>query len=204
MPEAYEKTRVAVDAVIFTIEKKRLKVLLSTREKEPFKGKKELPGGLLRDDETAEDAMRRKLNVLIGNHDIFVQQFNTFTEPRRDPRERTISIGFVALISQDKAAKLSEWHDCQQLPALAFDHKDIIIKAKKYLKENISSLIVKQFLPAEFPLNLLHDAYETIEETTYDNRNFRKRMTSGGIVEECGKQESGVSHRPAKLFKFKE
>ncbi|MBN1157632.1 NUDIX hydrolase [Candidatus Woesearchaeota archaeon] len=199
----YEKARIAVDAVIFTVQDKSLKVLLHAREKEPFKDKKELPGGLIRGNETAEDTLKRKLQEIIGQQDIFFQQFFSFTEPSRDPRERTISIGFIALVNSENIGHINEWYAFGSLPELAFDHKKIISRAKHYLKENVSSLIVKQFMPKQFPLNKLQEIYELIEEIKYDNRNFRKKMITSGIVEETPDIEKNVSHRPAKLYSFK-
>lgn len=196
----YEKARIAVDAVIFTIHENKLKVLLYKRDKKPYAGKLELPGGLLLHDETAESTLKRKLAEI--HKDIFFQQFYTFTHPSRDPRERTVSIGFIALIDQEKLKGMDVWHDCSRLSGLAFDHKNIIGKASEYLKNNLSFLIVKQFLPEEFPLNKLQQAYEVIEQRKYDNRNFRKKIISSGIVTETDKIETRVSHRPAKLFRF--
>jgi 8-oxo-dGTP diphosphatase len=203
MTEKYEKGWIAVDAVIFTIYDQQLKVLLHEREKEPFKGLMELPGGLLLPNETAEETLKRKLHEITGQHKIFFQQFSTFTTPKRDPRERAVSIGFIALISKEKVKGLEGWHYCSKLPQMAFDHKEIIEQAKKYLKENISARLVKQFMPDEFPLNKLQEIYEIIKEKTYDNRNFRKKMICACKVEETGKMETNVSHRPAKLFRFK-
>jgi 8-oxo-dGTP diphosphatase len=198
----YEYSRIAVDAVIFTIQDNTLKILLHEREKEPFKGKKELPGGLLRPQETADETLKRKLKELLGTQEIFFQQFDTFTEPDRDPRERTISIGFIALVNSKKIENINNWFVCTDLEELAFDHKKIMMKSIKYLKENVNSLIVKQFMPELFPLNQLQEVYEIIEEKKYDNRNFRKKMITSNIVKETAKAEKEVSHRPAKLFKF--
>lgn len=201
----YEKVRVAVDATIFTIKDRKLQILLHTREKEPFSGRKELPGGLLLKDETAETTLKRKLHEVVGHKEIFFQQFGTFTDPKRDPRERTASIAFIALINHERIGNIAgeyEWHDSAKLPSLAFDHKEIIEQAKTHLKENISSIIVKQFLPPLFPLNKLQEAHEIIEGEVQDNRNFRKKMLTTGIVIETKQTETNVSHRPAKLFKF--
>lgn len=198
----YEKARIAVDAVIFTIHDKKLKLLLHKREKEPYKKRQELPGGLLKQNETAEQTLKRKLKEIISYQNIFFQQFFTFTNPSRDPRERTVSIGFIALINEEKIENLKEWYDYPHLPELAFDHKEIIKKARTYLKKNVSSLIAKQFMPNEFALNKLQEAYEVIEGKKYDNRNFRKKLISSGIVIETNKIETNVSHRPAKLYKI--
>ncbi len=195
-------SKVAVDPVILTLHEGRLKILLHTREKEPFKGMKELPGGLLLSSETAEETLKRKLKQLVGRDDLFLKQFHTFTQPDRDPRERTVSIGFVSLISHEKVKNLLHWYDCDTVKDLAFDHKKMIKTARAYLKENMDPSLVKHFMPKLFPLNALQEVYELLEEKEYDNRNFRKKMISSGIVEETNQLEQNVSHRPAKLFKF--
>lgn len=201
--ETYEKAKIAVDAVIFTIHDSRLKVLLRKREKEPYRGMFELYGGLVREDETAEDTLKRKLKDTLGHQDIFFQQFFTFTIPNRDPRDRTVSIGYITLISAEKLTRLEGWHDASKLQGLAFDHLEIIEKAKEYLKSNLGPKMVQQFMPPVFPLNKLQEAYEIIEGKRYDNRNFRKKMLYSEILKDTKKLERDVSHRPAKLFRFK-
>lgn len=200
--ETYEKARIAVDAVIFTIHDSRLKVLLRKREKEPYKGMLELYGGLVREDETSEDTLKRKLKDTLGHQDIFFQQFFTFTSPERDPRDRTVSIGYITLINSDKLTRLEGWYDASKLQRLAFDHLEIIEKAKEYLNSNLGPKMVQQFMPPVFPLNKLQEAYEIIESKKYDNRNFRKKMLYSEILKDTKKLERDVSHRPAKLFRF--
>ena len=196
----YTTARVAVDPVVFTIHNRTLKVLLVQREKDPFKGAYELPGGLLQGNETAEETLARKLQELAGKS-VFFTQFYTFSDPKRDARERTISIGFISLTHELSVAQHYSWHDYQKLPKLAFDHQKIILKARFYLKEHADEL-VRHFMPKLFPLNKLQEVYELIEEKSYDNRNFRKQMITSGLVEETKYLERDVSHRPAKLFKF--
>lgn len=197
----YEKSLVAVDPVIFSISKSQLNVLLKKREKEPFKDKYELPGGLLTVNETAEETLSRKLKETIGETTFFAQ-FQTFTDPKRDTRARTISIGYIALVKEQEA-KQGEWFEIKNLPSTAFDHKNIIIAAYKYLQENLNSQIVRHFLHDKFPLNALQLVHEIIKEEKYDNRNFRKKMIASGVVEETKISEKNVSHRPAKLYSFR-
>jgi len=201
--KVYEMSKIAIDPVIFTIHDSKLKVLLHIREKPPFQGKKELPGGLLLGDERAEQTLKRKLKELVGFDNLFMKQFYTFTHPNRDPRNRIVSIGFVSLINQERVKDIVRWYDYNSLRDLAFDHKIIIDYAFQYLKDNLNSSVVKHFMPKLFPINKLQEVYELIEEKKYDNRNFRKKLINSGIVEETNKLEQGVSHRPAKLFKFK-
>ena len=171
----YETAQIAVDPVILTIADGRLKVLLQRREKQPFKGKFELMGGLLRKNEAAEQTLNRKLREILGETAFFTQ-FHTFTASNRDPRARTISIGFIALVHDEKLQK--NWFSVDNLPELAFDHKAIILKAHRYLQQNMNSEIVRHFLPPKFPLNKLQNVHEVIKNERYDNRNFRKKIIS--------------------------
>lgn len=197
----YENAKISVDPVIFTISENKLKVLLKRREKEPFKGKYELFGGLLKDNESAKQCLKRKLNEVLDTDKFFFQQFHTFTEPKRDPRERIVSIGYIAIIEKSNIKDSSNWFEANKLSELAFDHKKIIERAQMYLKENIS-LFAKHLLPQKFPLNSLQEVYETMLEKKLDNRNFRKQMINSGIVKETKELEKEVSHRPASLYVF--
>ncbi|MDE1873877.1 MAG: NUDIX hydrolase [Candidatus Micrarchaeota archaeon] len=203
MPADYETARVAVDPVVFTVAGKELLVLLNTREKAPFAGRHELPGGLLLKGEEPEAELERKLRRLFNNRNVYFTQFRTFYESSRDPRMRTVSMGYLALVPQEMVSDRSVWFSASKLPPLAFDHAAIIGEARSYLKKNISALIARQLLPARFPLNQLQQVYEAIEGIRYDNRNFRKKMLHEGIVEATSELMSGSSHRPPRLYKFK-
>lgn len=202
MKNAYERSWVAVDAVLFTIERGELLCYLLMREKEPYKGKLELLGGLMLPEETAKQTLARKLAHHLPSQQYFFQQFHTFTALDRDPRERAVSIAYIALVSSRSVTDHKGWYPYSKIKDLAFDHLRILKEAHTFLRENISSLIVKQFMPKYFALNELQVAYEVIEGKTYDNRNFRKKMIQSGIVKETSRQEKEVSHRPATLYRF--
>lgn len=198
----YERSLVAVDPVIFTISDSTLKVLLTRREKDPFKGFYELPGGLLQAKETSDETLARKLKEVLGIKGLFMTQFHTFTDPKRDPRSRTVSIGYIALIGKHQVPISEGWFALSALPALAFDHKEIIVRAHEYLKKNLDSQIVAHFLPSRFPLNSLQLIHEVVTGQRFDNRNFRRKMVVSGVVVQTKERQEGVSHRPANLFKF--
>ena len=86
-----------VDAVLVSKEK----VLLSRRRTEPFKGYWHLPGGIVRKDETLEEALKRIVSIEIGLEDISIdKQIGIFDNPKRDPRGHFITVAF--LISSNK------------------------------------------------------------------------------------------------------
>jgi 8-oxo-dGTP diphosphatase len=202
MPKEYETAKVAADPVIFTIANGSLCVLLNVREKEPYKGRHELPGVLLLRGEDPETAINRKLKSLFDDAEVYFTQFRTFYAPNRDPRTRTVSIGFIALVPAGLIADTKSWFGVSRLPGLAFDHAEIIKEAERFLKKNLNALIAKQFLPDRFPLNQLQHVYETIEGTKYDNRNFRKKIIYDKVVVETKEFLKNQSNRPPRLYRF--
>ena len=67
----YPRAALTVDCVVFGFDEGELKVLLIERALEPFKGKWALPGGLVRVDETLDEAARRELQEEAGLRNVF-------------------------------------------------------------------------------------------------------------------------------------
>jgi len=203
--------KVAVDAVIFGYEpKEKLSILLIKRGVAPYKDQWALPGGLVWDRESLEEAVIRELNEETGVKLDYLEQLYTFGKPDRDPRNRVISITYFGLVKPnhftiraDTDAAEVQWFQIDDLPALAFDHQDILTMAKQRLKSKLSyQPIGFNLLNDEFPFSDLEHLYMTILEQDIDRRNFRKKMLSFGVLEETDKIEKIGSGRPAKLFKF--
>ena len=144
----YPRPAVTVDTVIVAREAKP-RVLLIRRKSEPFAGLWAIPGGFVEPDETLDDAARRELFEETGvdlrsdKAGGRLHQLHTFGAPGRDPRGRTISVVYLALIDEaklrpragDDAAEVG-WFSLQRPPRLAFDHQEILACARRYLKEN--------------------------------------------------------------------
>lgn len=203
--------KVAVDAVVFGYESKNnLSVLLIKRGIEPFKDQWALPGGLVLNDESLEEAVERELKEETGITIDYLEQLYTFGKPGRDPRNRVVAVTYFALvkpnhfnIKADTDAADVQWFNLKELPKLAFDHQLVLDTAKERLKSKLSyQPIGFDLLNDEFPFSDLEHLYMTILEKEIDRRNFRKKMLSFGIIEETDKIEKIGSGRPAKLFKF--
>ena len=94
----YPHPAVTTDCVIFGFDGERLQVLLIERGIEPFKGKWAFPGGFIKMDESAEEGALRELREETGLDNAYIEQFHTFSDPNRDPRERVITIAYLALV----------------------------------------------------------------------------------------------------------
>ena len=83
-------------------------------------------------DETTEQCAIRELEEETGLRLSDVHQIGAYSKVDRDPRGRTITVAYLAIIDepiavtgQDDAAK-AEWWPLSDLPHLAFDHYDIM------------------------------------------------------------------------------
>ena len=211
MPYTYEYPHpaVATDIVIFTIRQDELKVLLIKRAMPPFQGQWALPGGFVNLQESLEEGARRELEEETGVQGVYLEQLYTFGAPDRDPRERVITVAYYALIPSDKinirAASDAEgvsWFGMDEIPALAFDHDEILNAAHERLAAKLDySTIAFQFMPKAFTLTELQRVYELIQRQPIDKRNFRKRILGLDRIEETGEESREGAHRPAKLYR---
>ncbi len=200
---------VTTDVVVFTIRDERLLVLLVKRRNPPFAGCWALPGGFVNIDEDLEACALRELQEETGISGVFLEQLYTFGAPDRDPRERVITVTYYALVPHahiriEAASDASEatWFDCTELPALAFDHDQVIATALKRLRAKLQySTVAFQFLPGKFTLSELQRVYEIILGQTLDKRNFRRRMLSYGLLAATEEKVRNGNHRPARLYR---
>lgn len=207
-----QKIGVATDAVIFTVIRGELKVLLIQMKKTPFTGKWAMPGGLIEDHEATETAAKRILKDQTSLKNVYLEQLQTFDEPKRDPNGRVISVAYMALVpSTDLKLKTTDrysdvrWWGVKKIPTLAYDHSKIFKVALDRLRTKLEHTnIVWSLLPTEFTLTQLQDIYEIILGRKLDKRNFRRKVIELGFVISTGKKIKGEAYRPAELFRFKQ
>ena len=134
----YPRPAVTADCIVITKEAEP-KVLLIERGEEPFKGCWAFPGGFMNMDETTEQCAIRELEEETNLKVSEVHQIGAYSKVDRDPRGRTVTVVYLAIIDtpmtikgQDDAAK-AQWFPLTALPELAFDHDEIVRDAiKKY------------------------------------------------------------------------
>lgn len=93
-------------------------------------------------DETTEQCAVRELEEETGLRVNEIHQIGAYSQLDRDPRGRTITVAYLAVVDKqtavvghDDAAK-AQWYPLSALPELAFDHAGIIEDAKRYLLDN--------------------------------------------------------------------
>jgi 8-oxo-dGTP diphosphatase len=200
-----------VDAVIFGVDDKGLKILLIRRRDEPFKDYWALPGGFLdvdRDD-NADDAVARELREETSLTDLYLEQLYTFSQKGRDPRERVVTVAYFGLVRPEALkpvagddAKEVKWFSVKRLPKLAFDHKEIVRTGLERLRAKVRYQPVGfELLPEEFTMSQLQHLYECLLGRSLDKRNFRKKIQATGVVAETEYVLPGKG-RPATLYRF--
>jgi len=110
-------------------------VLLVRRANEPFAGGWALPGGFVDAGERVRDAAARELaeetSVSAGE----LELFGVYDAPGRDPRGATMSIAYLMRAPAELEARGGDdarearWWPLAALPALAFDHAELIADA---------------------------------------------------------------------------
>ncbi len=198
---------ITVDTVILTLKDNSLKVLLIKRENEPFKDKWAIPGGYVKMSETLDEAAMRILKEKTNVDNIYLEQLYTFGDPLRHPVSRVITCAYFALIRAEDVDVIADenvaWHRVDDLPPLAFDHKEIIQYSLKRTRERLELCpVAYQLLNEKFTLTEMQRAYELIMGKTLDKRNFRKKVIQTEGLIELGEFSKSTSKRPARLYTF--
>lgn len=125
-----------------TLPKKYFSILLVKRNKEPFINKWCLPGGYVNNNETSKEASNRILKKETGLTDVYMQQVGIYDAINRDPRGRTISSAYMALIDRtilkQQISSEAAWFDIEVI------EKDNIIKVKLSNQDEIICYDVKK------------------------------------------------------------
>ena len=157
----------SIDSVIFGFHDNQLKVLLiKTKHSEEWA----LPGGFIRVEEGIDEAAVNVLYGRTGLKGIFLRQFATFGQVNRNSDEankrvlnffgipleeaqwymnRFVTIGYYALVDFLQAVpqpegnnEIVEWIDCNAVPELVLDHKEIFDKALETLRMELNLSLI--------------------------------------------------------------
>jgi 8-oxo-dGTP diphosphatase len=204
---------VTVDIVMLTIRDGRLSVLLVQRGVEPYAGRWALPGGFVDADEDLDAAAARELQEETGLERVpgHLEQLRTYGAPDRDPRQRVVSVAYLALMPDPPAPRAgsdaddARWWAIEDLDDLAFDHAQIIGDAVERARSKLEyTSLAASFTDEPFTLGELRRVYEAVWGAPLHAPNFRRKVlsTPGFVVPLEEKAEPGdAGGRPAQLFR---
>lgn len=222
---------ISVDCVVFGFDFEKLNVLLVERELRDEKSGQvifsdhTLAGYHIFEDEDLDTAAGRILKGLTGLDNIFLEQFGAYGQLDRvsAPRDKTwldhinkgfadriVTVGYLALIDNTKVTlRLKErnvsWFPVSKISdmELAFDHKYLFHEALAALQRKVKvEPIAFELLPDYFTLSQLQKLYEAVLGTSFDKRNFRKKVAQMHYVIPLKKKQQGVAHKPAQYYLF--
>jgi 8-oxo-dGTP diphosphatase len=215
-----ERVALAVDVACFALAGGQLRLLLVRRAEEPFAGLWALPGGVVRADEPLDGAAARILAERTGVGDAdpggsaagdpYLEQLYTFGQPGRDPRGRTVSVAYYALLPGGERPPVAgrgvgeaAWHPADQLPPLAFDHAWIAAYARWRLAQKVTyTPLAFQVLPEQFTLGDLRAVHEAIEGRSYDPSNFQRQMLARWELAPVPGARDRRTRRPARVYRY--
>ena len=207
----HTKMYVAVDCIIFGFDKGELRVLMGRRKMDPGRGEWSLYGGFVGEDESVDDAARRVLYGLTWLRGLYMKQVGVFGNVNRDPGERVVSVAYYSMINvADYAPAQQEmhgvaWVNIDELPNMFSDHRKMIKKARRIMRETISHEPISfNLLPELFTLAQLQSVYEAVCGEAVDKRNFRKRIKDMDFIEKTEHIDKLTSKRGAYLYRFNE
>ena len=205
----FQKVLLSVDCIIFGFDNNKLKILIGRRQMDPGRGEWSLYGGFVRSDESIDDAANRVLFELTGLRNLYMRQVGAFGSVDRDPGERVVSIAYYALISvndYDDDLRLQhgvEWVNIDDIPRMYSDHNDMVLKARKLMRQKLSTEPIGfRLLPSLFTLTQLQRLYEAVYGEDLDKRNFRKRIKDMYFIEKTELIDKKGSKRGAALYRF--
>lgn len=201
----------ATDLVISKFRDGKLFIYLVKISVEHSNGKWALPGALVRDMETLEDAANRVFFEASNMRLVTLEQLYTFSDPDRDQRSRSISTAYLAFADNPEGFEVcskyieGKWWDVHNIPKLAYDHNNVLEVALDRISSKLNYSTIGFFLlNKEFTLTEYQELYEYFIEEPIDKRNFRKKILSLKILKETGKMLTNRIARPAKIYSPKE
>jgi 8-oxo-dGTP diphosphatase len=204
--------RLTVDLAILTVREDLLQVLVIERANEPYRGRLALPGGFLRAGEDLLSAAERELSEETGldGRSLHLEQVATYGDPDRDPRERVVSVSYLAVApdlpipAAGSDASSARWAPLEQVSgALAFDHGTILADAVERARQRLEfTTIAAAFCGKTFTIGDLRKVYEAVWGRPLDHGNFnRKIVKSEGFVVSTGDRRIPETGRPAMLYR---
>ncbi|WIE81123.1 NUDIX domain-containing protein [Curtobacterium sp. MCSS17_016] len=168
---------IAIDVVPVYFDSRTAELVFGTAERqyEPYAGQHALPGVLLGADETLTAAALRALNDKAGIDASKVRhlvQVGAFDGPSRDPRDKAISVAFLAVV--EPYASATGWNAWHATPALPFDHGTILDAARETARTRL-------WADKPFTQALTGDVFSTADASALTAQMTRKKPDAGNL-----------------------
>jgi ADP-ribose pyrophosphatase YjhB (NUDIX family) len=197
-------------AVVLQVRGDNLNVLLWQRGAPPFEGLWALPGGPLGADERLGTSLGRHLAAKVDLTDVaYLEQLETRSDPRRDPRGRVLATAYLALVSADVEPRIpadTAWHRVQDLPPTAFDHGSIAESGRDRLRAKLSYTNIGFALaPERFSISELRAIYGAALGYPVSATNLRRVLERRGVLDATGERRrpGPGGGRPAAVYSFR-
>lgn len=159
-----------------------------------------LPSASPATNETIDETADRIVTTNFAKPAAYMEQLYTFDSV--DGAERETDVTYIALFPPDAVGELT-WATPASLPVLPSPTNQILDYAFFRLRAKLEyTSIAFHLMPPTFTLAALQLAYESILGQPLDKRNFRRRMTTSGMLEATGEKQREGPHRPAALYRF--
>jgi ADP-ribose pyrophosphatase YjhB (NUDIX family) len=197
-------------AVVLQVRGGELQVLIWRRAREPFLGAWALPGGYLEYGETLEESIRRHLATKVDVRELsHLEQLVTLSDPDRHPDAWVLGTAYLGLVPEhiDPAVPDdTDWHSVANLPALAFDHDEIVLAGRERLRAKLSYTNIGFALaPPAFTISELRTIYQAALGHDVSATNLQRVLLRRRLLEPTGEaRPPGRSGgRPAAMFRFR-
>jgi 8-oxo-dGTP diphosphatase len=198
-------------AVVLQVRESRLQALLWQRARTPFRNAWSLPGGRLEPNETLETSIRRHLAAKVDVREVsHLEQLATYGEPDRVPSAWELATAYLGLVQLGLDPHLpgdTRWHPVDDLPAMAFDHSEIVLAGRERLRGKLSySNAGFALAPPAFTLAELREVYAAALGHGVSATNLKRVLERRAVIEPTGdRRPSGrAGGRPAEVYRFRD
>lgn len=206
-PSAYPHE---VLGVVLSVRDGVLCVLLWRRAYAPHADRWALPGGSLGPSETLAASIARHLATKVDVDELsHLEQLETLGDPQRHPTDRLLATAYLGVVSSDASPDLPDdtaWHPVGNLPAMAFDHGELVAAGWARLRSKLSYTNLGFALaPPSFTMSELRRIYEAALGYDVDATNLQRVLVRRAVIEATDEvaPPGRSGGRPAARFGFR-
>ena len=191
-----------VEIAVFTVRAGRLATALLRERANTWR----LPGAAVEARGTLQDAAERALAEETGVRNADPEQLFTFD---RDGGEGA-AVTYLALVhagahplAPGRDVVEVRWFAWGDVPELAADQAETLHYGRERLRAKAAyAPVAERLVAAEFTISELQRVYEAVLGRRLDARNFRRDLTSAGVVEPLERTRATGPGRPATLYRW--